>query len=143
MREDHRQALWNAAMLVASLNRGEPITREEIIEELRRPLPPADQRETDAGIRHAYRHYITNAGVENAMRIVTYVEAAALTGKSVQAIRQAKYRGAVLGTTEYRDGWERTGVYLRSLADWCNWTPQYFEESTRLLDAMREARDET
>ena len=74
------------------------------------------------------------------MRVVTYAEAAALSGKSLQAIRQAAYRGAILKTTEYRDGWERTGVYLRYLADWCKWTPEGFEEAARQLDAMRKAR---
>ena len=143
MLDVHRQALRNAYHLVAELKEGQTITRNDIVQALRKPLPPAGERESDAEIRHGYRHYIINAEVKRAMRVVTYAEAAALSGKSTQAIRQAAYRGAILRTTEYRDGWERTGVYLRSLADWCQWTPQQFQKCGRRLDAMREARNET
>lgn len=141
LRPLERRALRNAARLVASLSPGEAISREEIIEELRQALPPEDERESDAVIRHAYRHYIINADVDNAEMIVTYAEAAALTGKSVEAIRQAAYRGAVIKLTEYRDGRERSGVVLRSLADWCNWDPKYFEKSARLAEELRKLRE--
>ncbi len=134
-----RQALRNAALLVASLEPGETITREWLIEELRRPVPPASARESDAVIRHSYRHYVLNAGVSNATQIVSYSEAAALTGKSVEAIRQAAYRGSLKKMTEYRDGRERSGVVLQSLADWCNWPVEHFEESARLAAEWREA----
>ena len=40
LRPLERQALRNASRLVASLSPGEAISREEIIEELRQPLPP-------------------------------------------------------------------------------------------------------
>ena len=138
-----RQALYNAFKLVASLNPREKIVREELIDALRRPVPPAAERESDAVIRHAYRHYIINADVDNAERIVSYFEASVLTNKSVEALRAAAYRGTLAKVTEFRDGRDRVGVTLRSLADWCNWDQRYFEESGRLLDSIREVRDET
>ena len=136
-----RQALRNAAALVASLDPGKTISREQLIEGLRRPVPPADECESDAAIRHAYRHLVINAGVENAERVVTYAEAGALTGKSVEAIRQAAYRGALVKLTEHRDGRERAGVTLRSLADWLRWTPAQFEEGALLARKLKNLSD--
>lgn len=132
-----RQAFWNAALVIASMNEGESITREELIDRLRAPLPSIDARPNDASILHAYRHYIQNAGVSQPYDVVTYVEAADLAGKSVQAIRQAAFRGAVMKTTQYWGGRHRTGVYLNSLAEWCRWSGAEFRAAERELGEMR------
>ena len=130
------QALWNAASLVGSLDPGEMISREELIDKLRKPVP-AVGRPSDSVILHAYRHYVINAGVQGANTVVSYEEASALCGKSVEAIRQAAYRGALVKLTEYWNGCERAGVVFTSLADWCRWTHQDFTEAERLLNEMR------
>ena len=93
-------------------------------------------------ILHAYRHYVTNAGVKNVPRLVTYVEAAILANKSVEAIRQPAYSGTLMKSTEYWDGRERTGVFLNSLTAWCKWTSQEYQEAGSRLSLMREARDD-
>ena len=135
-----RQALLNAALVVAKLKPDQTITREDLIDKLRKPLPAARNCPSDADILHAYRLYVMNAGVESVYRIVTYEEAAALANKSVEAIRQAAYRKTLMKSTEYRNGRERTGVYLKSLADWCKWTSQEYQEADDRLRSMREGR---
>lgn len=132
-----RQAYRNAATVVASLKEGESITREELVDQLRAPLPSIDARSTDASILHAYRHYILNAGVSQPYDVVTYEEAADLAGKSVQAIRQAAFRGVLMKTTQFWGGRNRTGVYLNSLADWCRWSGAEFRAAERELGEMR------
>ena len=132
-----RQAFWNAALLVEKLEPGETITREKLIKQLRRPLPPIAERQSDATISHAYRHYILNAGVSRAYDVITYDEAADLAGKSIAAIRQAAYRGALIKTTQYWAGRERTGVYFKSLADWCDWPPDRFQDAEKELEKLR------
>ena len=137
-----RQALLNAARVVERLEPNQTITREDLIEELRKPLPAGRGYPSDAVILHAYRHYITNAGVKNVPRIVTYEEAAILANKSVEAIRQAAYRGTLMKSIEYWDGRERRGVFLSSLSAWCKWTSQEYQEADSGLRSMREARDD-
>ena len=137
-----QQALLNAALVVEKLKPGETITREDLIEGLRKPLPPASECPSDAVILHAYRHYVINAGVSNVHRIVTYEEAATLANKSVEAIRQAAYRRTLMKSTEYWNGRERTGVFLNSLSAWCKWTPQEYQQADGLLRSMREAPDD-
>ena len=78
------QALLNAALVVEKLEPGQTITREDLIERLRKPLPAIRDCPSDAVILHAYRHYVINAGVSNVHRIVTYEEAATLANKSVE-----------------------------------------------------------
>ena len=112
------------------------ISREKLIEVLRKPVP-AVGRPSDAEILHAYRHYVINAAVQSANTVISYEEASALCGKSVEAVRQAAYRGVVEKLTEYWDGRERAGVVFRSLADWCRWTPQDFTEAQQSLNEMR------
>ena len=136
-----RQALLNAAHVIGKLEPGQSITREDLIEELRRPLPVGSGCPSDAVILDAYRHYVINAGVANVYRIVTYEEAATLANKSVEAIRQAAYRRTLMKSTEYWNGRERTGVFLRSLAAWCDWTPQQYQEADSRLRSMREVRE--
>ena len=136
-----RHALLNAALVVEKLHPDQTITREDLIEELRKPLPAASECPSDAVILHAYRHYVINAGVKNVHRIVTYEEAATLANKSVEAIRQATYRGTLMKSTEYWDGRERTGVFLNSLSEWCRWTSQEYREADSRLRSMREDRD--
>ena len=133
------QALLNAALLAEQLEPGQTITREELIERLRKPLPTIRDCPSDAVILHAYRHYVINAGVSNVHRIVTYEEASTLANKSVEAIRQAAYRGTIMKSAEYWNGRERTGVFLKSLSDWCKWTPQQYQDADGLLRSMREA----
>ena len=137
-----RQALLNAARVVEKLKPKQTITREDLIEELRKALPAGSGRPSDAVILHAYRHYVTNAGVKNVHRIVTYEEAAILANKSVEAIRQAAYRGTLRTSTEYWDGRERPGVFLNSLSAWCKWTSQKYQEADCRLRSMREAHDD-
>ena len=137
-----RQALLNAVNVVEKLEPGQSITREDLIEGLRRPLPVGSGCPSDAVILHAYRLHVINAGVSNAYRIVTYEEAATLANKSVEAIRQAAYRKPLMKSTEYLNGKERTGVFLRSLADWCDWSPEQFQEADRRLRSMRAAFDD-
>ncbi len=136
-----RQALRNAALVVAKLEPDQTITREDLIDELRKALPAARDCPSDAQILHAYRHYVMNAGVKSVHRIVTYEEAAALADKSVGAIRQAAYRGTLMKSTEYWNGREHTGVYLTSLSDWCKWTSQEYQEADDRHKSMREGRD--
>ena len=136
-----RQAILNAAQVVAKLEPDQTINREDLIDELRKPLPPASGCPSDAVILHAYRHYVINAGVKNVYRIVTYEEAAMLANKSVEAIRQAAYRGTIMKSTEYWNGRERTGVFLKSLSDWCKWTSQEYQEADSRLGSIREASD--
>ena len=133
-----RQALMNAFTVVEKLKPGQPITRENLIEALRKPLPAVRECPSDAVILHAYRHYVINAGVCNVHRIVTYEEAATLANKSVEAIRQAAYRGTLMKSTEYRDGRERVGVFLNSLEKWCGWTSQEYQEADRQLKSIRD-----
>ena len=123
------QALRNAFRVVERLKRGETISREALIDALREPLPPAPGLESEAVILHAYRYYVINRGVKSANQVVTYEEAAVLSGKSVEAIRQAAYRGTLVKMTEYRDGRTRAGVVAKSLSDWCGWTSQKFEDA--------------
>ena len=127
--------------MIERLEPNDTITREHLIDELRKPLPPVSGCPSDAVILHAYRHYVTNAGVKNVLRIVTYEEAATLADKSVEAIRQAAYRGTIMKSTEYWNGRERTGVFLKSLSDWCKWTHQEYQEAESRLESMREAHD--
>ena len=136
-----RQAILNAAQVVAKLEPDQTINREDLIDELRKPLPPARGCPSDAVILHAYRYYVINAGVKNVYRIVTYEEAAMLANKSVEAIRQAAYRGTIMKSTEYWNGRERTGVFLKSLSDWCKWTSQEYQEADSRLGSIREASD--
>ena len=136
-----RQALLNAARVVAKLEKGNTITRDDLIAELRQPLPSGSRRPSDAEILHAYRLYVINAGVQNSYRIVTYEEAASLANKSVEAIRQAAYRRTLKKSTEYLNGKERSGVFLNSLANWCKWTSQEYREADRRLREIREAHD--
>ena len=138
-----RQALLNAAMVVARLEPDQSITREALIDELRKPLPPTSGCPSDSEILHTYRHYVINAGVKNVHRIVTYEEAATLANKSVEAIRQAAYRGTIMKSTEYWNGRERTGVFLKSLSGWCKWTSQEYQEADTLLGSMRESHKGT
>ena len=136
-----RQALWNAALVAAKLEPGQTITRDDLIEELRKPLPSGSGSPPDAVILHAYYLYVINAGVQNVYQIVTYEEAATLANKSVEAIRQAAYRGTLMKSTEYLNGRERVGVRLKSLANWCEWTPQEYREAGTWLRDIREAHD--
>ena len=134
-----RQALLNAARVVAKLEKDDTITRDDLIEGLRQPLPSGSGYPSDAVILHAYRLHVINAGVQNSYRIVTYEEAASLANKSVEAIRQAAYRRTLMKSTEYLNGKERSGVFLKSLANWCKWTPQEYHEADRRLREIRGA----
>ena len=133
MDKQTKRALWNAAQMIASLKRSESITREELIERLRSPLP--EPTPSEAVIRHAYRHYVIYGGIRNASRVVPYGLAAQLAGTTVEAVRQAAYRGDLVKLTVLWNGRQRTGVTLASLAAWRRWPHTRFEE------AGREVRD--
>ena len=61
--------------------------------------------------------------------------AAKLAGTTVEAVRQAAYRGDLVKLTVLWNGRQRTGVTLASLAAWRRWPHTRFEE------AGREVRD--
>ena len=129
-----RRALWNAVSVVESLKDGESITREALVDALRRPLP--DITPSEAEIRHAYRHYIIRAGVQNADDVVTYAQAAEFAGTTVEAIRQAAYRGRLAKLGVYRYGREWSGVTLRSLAEWRGWSAAQLKAAARQIEAL-------
>lgn len=120
-----RRALWNATSVIEKLEPGEQIKREDLIDALRRPLP-ADGVPPDATIHHGYRHHVLRGGIRNAEAVVTYEQAANLAGTTVEAVRQAAYRGSLVKLATYFHGRERSGVTLRSLAEWRNWTHEQF-----------------
>ena len=86
MDDNTRLALKNAARVARRLQSDEVLSPKEIIEELRKPLPPRSVLESDQAIRADYDHYVLQAGVSSPYRVVTYDEAAELTGKSHQSL---------------------------------------------------------
>ena len=136
-----RQALRNSYRAVTAAAKTGTITARELADQLRQPLPPVGSREDDATILSTYMRVVVGAGVRN--RLVSYVEASKLSGKSVDSIRMARSRGVILGTTEYRDGGRaRTvGVWLYSLAGWLRWGVAQTRKASEQLDAMRRIND--
>lgn len=132
------QALKNSAKLAAiALTRSEPISPDEVLRVLRRPLPDPRDLEDYAIIAADYKHWVTNAGITGARRVVSYKEASKLTGKSQQAIRQAAHRGQIRKTTERWRGRETVGVYLDSLAEWAGWSLDKWRRAARRIDKAR------
>ncbi|MDE0335626.1 MAG: hypothetical protein OXI64_11750 [Defluviicoccus sp.] len=129
-----KRALWNAVSVVEKLEPGQSISREDLVDALRRPLP--DITPGDAVIHHAYRHHILRAGVRNAEDVVTYEQAAALAGTTVEAIRQAAYRGRLVKLGVYRHGREWSGVTLRSIAEWRRWTDAEFKAAAAKVKTL-------
>lgn len=127
-----KRAIYNLVILVESLKSEQTITRQELIDRLRRRVP-ADNLPSEAELRHAYRHLILNAGIKNAQQVVTYRQAAKLADTTVAAIRQAVYRKNLTRLTVYRHGREWSGVTLRSLAAWRNWSLERFEAAARAV----------
>ena len=127
-----RRALWNAASLAAGLEPDQSIDRTAVIDALRRPLP--DVFPSDAEIFHAYRYYILRGGIPNAEAVVTYGQAAELAETTVEAVRQAAYRGQLVKLGTYFNGRERSGVTLRSLAEWRQWTLAEFNAAARRVE---------
>ena len=134
-----KRALWNAAQTIASLKRGESITREELIERLRRPLP--ESTPSEAVVRNGYRHYVICGGIRNAARVVPYGLAAHLARTTVEAVRQAAYRGDLVKLTVLWNGRERVGVTLESLAAWRRWPQKRFEDAVREMTDSRTSRE--
>ena len=132
-----KRALWNAVSLVEGLEDGGTITKEAIVDALRRPLP--DITPDDTQIFHAYRHLILRAGVKNADKVATYEEAAELAGTTVAAIRQLAYRGKLVKLGTYVNGRERRGVTLRSLGEWCGWSPDELKDAAAKLESFEAA----
>ena len=135
-----RRAMRNAASLVARLRPGETISREELIDALRAPL--TDVEESPATLRHYYRHHILSAGLKNADAVVTYEEAAKLSGSTIDGLRSAAYRGQLvkLGTMNVEgDGRDRIGITLSSLAAFKRWPFQKFQEAAAEVARWREA----
>ena len=136
--EDFLRLAWNAASAIASLKPGESISREDLIDALRRPLPDPDLRPSEAIIRQSYRYYVLRAALDGADMVVTYPEAARLTGKTETAIRQAAYRGHPLVRLSTRFmGRERKGVTLLSLAAWMRWPYHVFAAATMKVPGWR------
>ena len=127
-----RLALWNVASVVAKLGPGQSISRDDLITALR---TDRDFLPSDAEIRHAFRHYVLNQGVRNAEQVVTVLEAAKLSGKTVAAIRQAQYRRRLVSLTIYRNGLLRSGVTLISLSNWCKWDAATLEAAVQSLSS--------
>ena len=121
-----KRVIYNLVILVESLRPSQTIARQELIDRLRRRIP-ADNLPSEAELRHALRHLILNAGIKNAEQVVTYRQAAKLAETTVAAIRQAVYRKNLTRLTVYRHGREWSGVTLRSLAVWRNWSLERFE----------------
>ena len=133
-----RQAVKNGARLARiALTRNEPISPEEILRELRKPLPDPRDIEGDAFILADWDHWVTFAGIKGGRGVVSYEEAAKLSGKSEAALRQAAHRKKLLSTTEYRRGRKRTGVYFYSLASYCGWTLAEWRKADRRIDKRR------
>ena len=119
-----RRALRNAASVIESLKPGEMIGREELIDRLR----AADFPENGSTVLHRYRYHVLRGGIANAEAVVTYPEAADLAEITIEAVRQAAYRGSLTKLGVYdREGRERSGVTLRSLAEWRGWSQEQFE----------------
>lgn len=133
-----RQALWNAACVVAGLKPGDAISLEDLIDGLRRPLP--DTPPSDAEIYHAHRFHVLHGGIKNAETVVTYEEAANLAETTGAAIRQAASRGRVVKLGVFWNGRERSGITLRSLSEWRRWPLDKFNEAARQVAKWREAQ---
>lgn len=130
MNNDARQALWNSAMLVASLKPGQTITREELIYTLQRPLPKVLNDEfypSDHEILGTFGFYVIRAGIDNSEDVVTYPEAARLGDSTEEAIRQAAARGRLNQKHVFRYGRVRVGVTLNSLAEYKGWDHDTFK----------------
>ncbi len=123
-----KRTLYNLVVLVGSLRPDQDITRAEIIDRLRRRVP-VDHLPSEAELRHAYRHLVLNAGIDNAQQVLTYRQAARLADTTAAAIRQAAYRKDLVSLSVFRAGREWSGVTLRSLADWRKWSLERFQEA--------------
>ena len=138
MEAETRQMMFNSVKLVTSLKPGETITREDLIDALREPLP--DDVQSEATLRHAFRHYILRGGIKNADAIVTYEEAAKLAKSTVDALRAAAYRGKLIKLgimTVQWDGRHRRGITLRSLAEYKRWSLAKFEAAAHQVEKWR------
>lgn len=125
-----RQALWNSAMLAASLKPGQSITREELIDTLRQPLPKVWNEgyyPSDQDIIHNFRLYVIRAGIDFSEDVVTYSEAARLSDSTEEAIRQAAARGRLNRRNVFQYGRMRIGVTLDSLAEYKGWDHEMFK----------------
>lgn len=131
---------WNASMVIADLKPGQSITREDLIDALRRSRPDPEHLPSEATVHHALRFYVRHAGIDNAATVVTFHEASRLTGRSETSIRQAAYRGRPLVSLDVHfQGRDRRGVTLVSLAAWMRWPHHEFKEAARRVAEWREA----
>ena len=136
MNTDTKQVLHNLVALVESLEPEQTITREDLINRLRRPVP-IDDPPSEAVLHHACRHRILNAGIKIAEIILTYPEAAELAQASVKDIREAVYRKDLIHLTGRRDERDFSGVTLTSLVRWRNWSLEEIEEAVARLTEIR------
>ena len=139
MDDEKRQMMLNQVRLATKLKPKEKISREDLIDILAQPLPDVD--ESEATLRHAYRHLILNRGLDNANAVVSYEEAAKLSGTTVDALRAAASRGklVLLGAVdEFSDRRKRTGMTLRSLAEYKKWNLKELEAAARKVAKWRE-----
>ena len=135
-----RRAIWNAVSLVEKLKPGEVISREDLVDALRRPLPPDVRGPSDAVLRHAYQVRIIRSGIEGAEReIVTYSEAAELAEVSEESLRQAAARSRLTKLGVWQHGRERRGITLQSLAEFKRWPLERFQEAAAQVARWREA----
>ena len=139
-----RQAIRNAYRVIERLEPGETISREDLIEALREPLPPPGIVEYDAAIFEGYRYFVERAAVNDAPVILTYREAARASGKSEAAIKQAVYRGTLRATTLRKNGNPvRSGVYFHAFANWCKWSTEQRQIAADEVNALRSSTGET
>ena len=144
-----RQAMWNSATLVAKLKPGESITREDLIDALRRPLPvlgiydrpsddrPSDDMPSDREIFHAFQYYVIQDGIKNTEELLTYKEAARISETSADALRQAARRGRLIRQYFYRYGYKRAGIPLKSLAEYKGWDHDQFQAAAEQVAKWR------
>ena len=124
MNNEARQALWNSSMLVANLEPGQSISREEIIDALLQPVPKMSEDgfcPSDQQIIQIFRRVVLLNGLLSSNDVVTYSEAARLSDSTEEAIRQAVTRGRLRTAPINRHGRTRSGVTLESLAIYKNW----------------------
>lgn len=139
MDREKRRMMLNEVRLVTELKPGEKISREDLIDGLRLPIP--DYEESEPTLRHSYRHYVLRGDIVNADSVITYEEAARLADSTVDALRAAAYRGQLvkLGTMNVEgDGRHRRGITLRSLSEYKRWPLEKFQKAARQVAKWRE-----
>ena len=124
--------------LFTKLKPGQTVTREQLIDHF---ANQPQHEESESTLRHAYRHYVKHRGISNAHAVVSYEEAAKLSGRTVDALRAAAYRGSLRTTTEHHEIGgnyrKRTGMFLYELGEFCGWSCTQFEKAAKQVAKWR------